>query len=357
MQHAPKVDAIWRRWGPRFIGAGVDYNIFMQLKGEIEDWLDWCQRWSEKAADLEEFGDEAMEKGYSHTAAESWLNAAILYHFGGMYFINDMEQFHAAHMKKLETFMRAAPLLDPPVERFEVPFEGVSLVGLLRRPEGVDNPPVVIFFNGFEGVKEESHQRTHRYLARGMATVTWDGPGRGEVWEHLPLTGESGPSTSAIIDYLEARGDVDASRIGVTGPNRGGFAAAKAAAYEPRIMACAVTNPGFDRRDVKWDDPYEVAFDMHLFHCSREDQLRDRMKHQKEFTLEGDAEKIRCSVLIVAGKDVEGRHARGTQRLFDEVQGPKQWVTFPRARITGNNVPYKIRPTIADFMAEELGAG
>jgi 2,6-dihydroxypseudooxynicotine hydrolase len=278
----------------------------------------------------------------------------VLYHFAGFYFINDMEQFHKAHEKKLSTFMKVAPLLDPPVERFEVPYEGVSLVGLLRRPKGVEKPPIVIFNNGFEGVKEESHQRTHRYLARGMATITWDGPGRGEVWEHMPLTGESGPPTAALIDYLEARDDVDASRIGVTGPNRGGFASAKAAAYEPRIVACAVTNPGYDRRDVKWDDPYEVAFDMHLFHYSREDQLRDRMTNQTDLTLEGDAEKIHCSLLVVAGKDVASRHAQGTKRLFEEVQGPKRWAEFPDARITGNNVPYKIRPTIADFMAEEL---
>ena len=44
MQYSPKVDTIWRRWGPRFIGAGVDYNIFRQLKGEIHDWLDWCRQ-------------------------------------------------------------------------------------------------------------------------------------------------------------------------------------------------------------------------------------------------------------------------------------------------------------------------
>lgn len=354
----PEIGKVWRRWEARFVAAGVDYNIMTKLKSEIDNWLDWCSAWCAKAADLESFGDEAMERGHTRTAAKSWETASVLYHFGGMFFISDMDQFHESHEKKLAAFAKASPYLDPPVERFEFPFNGLNLVGYLRLPKGVEKPPVVIFNNGFEGVKEESHQRTDRYLERGLATITWDGPGRGEAWPDLPMHGENGPPVAAMIDYLETRDDVDATRVGASGPNRGGFAGVKAAAYDERIKALAVASPGYDRRKYPhWEDPYEVAFMLHLFHLEDPDELRDRVMNQTDFTLEGQAEKIRCPSLIIAGGQDEGTHYKGSLRLYEEIQGYKEWVVFPDAERNGNNVPYKVRPRLADFIADHLGAG
>jgi len=150
MDQLPQVEAVWRRWEPRFIAAGTDYNIMLKLKSEIQDWTEWCQKWSEKAADLEIFGDEAMERGHIKTAALSWNAAAMLYQFGGMYYIYDMDQFYESHRKKLAAFAKAVPHFDPPVERFEVSYDGVQLACYLRVPKGVEKPPVVIFNNGSE---------------------------------------------------------------------------------------------------------------------------------------------------------------------------------------------------------------
>jgi 2,6-dihydroxypseudooxynicotine hydrolase len=154
-----------------------------------------------------------------------------------------MDKFHESHRNVVAVFAKGAPHLNPPVERLDVPFNGVKLPCYLRRPKGVEKPPVVIHCNGFEGVKEESHQRTDHYMERGLATITWDGPGRGEAWADLPMSGENGSAVGAIIDYLETRDEVDAGRVGITGPNRGGFAAVEAAAAEPRIKALAVASP------------------------------------------------------------------------------------------------------------------
>lgn len=355
MEQLPNVEAVWRRWEPRFIAAGADYNIVLKLKSEIQDWSEWCQKWSEKAANLEAFGDEAMERGHTLTAAESWRSAAMLYHFGGMYYINDMDQFYESHKNKLSAYTKAAPLLDPPAVSFEVPYEGIKLRGYLNLPKGVEKPPVVVSLSGFEGVKEEGGQRRPALLERGIGLVNWDIPGRGEAWEHLPMTGEVGPTTAAIIDHLETRDDVDAERIGITGTNRGAFLGIKAAAYDPRVKVLAVTSPGYDRRDTKWDDPYEVAFVCHLFHLDTEDELRERLPGQKDFCLEGDAEKINCPVLVIAGGQDEGGHYAGSKQFYDELQGPKQWVVFPDAERNGNNVPYKVRPRLADFVADHFG--
>ncbi len=349
----PNVAQVWRRWEARFMGAGMDYNVLLRFKAQISDWGEWCRIWSAEAADREAFGDEAMARGHTLTAGEAWSAAAIMYHFGGMYYICNMVQFHEAHKKKLAAYAKALPVLQPAAERIEVPFDGTYLAGYLRRPVGAVRPPVVIIYNGFEGVKEESERRTSELLARGLATLTWDGPGRGESWERLPMTGNYGPATKALIDYLETRSDVDTSRIGATGPNRGAFLAAKSAAYDSRIRALAATSAGYDRRGTDWDDPYQVAFDLHIFHLDNLEALRERL-NQKDLTLEGDAEKITCPVLVIAGGRDEKSHFSGSQRFFDEVCGPKEWVVFPDGERNGNNVPFKVRPRTADFLADCL---
>jgi 2,6-dihydroxypseudooxynicotine hydrolase len=271
-----------------------------------------------------------------------------------MYFVSDMDQFWKAHEDKLRSYRKAAPLLCPPSEPIEAEYNGVKMAGYLRKPLGVAKPPVVMLFNGFEGVKEEGEQRLSEFLDRGLATLTWDGPGRGDTWKQVPMTGDHGPWAAAFIDVLQKRDDIDGNNIGVTGPNRGAFCAAKAAAYDQRIKCCSFASPGYDRRGTNWDDPYQLEFDKHLFHLKTTEELRERV-NQKDLTIEGEAQNIKCPILIIAGGRDDKSHASGSRQLYDEVQGIKQWMVFPDAERNGNNVPFKVRPIIADFLAQHLG--
>ena len=40
----------------------------------------------------------------------------------------------------LRTFLKAAPTMDPPLERIEIPFEGKKVVGYLQVPKGINRP-------------------------------------------------------------------------------------------------------------------------------------------------------------------------------------------------------------------------
>ena len=42
----PEVAGVWRRWEPRFIAAGIDYNIVVRLKQTISDWAQFSPEWS-----------------------------------------------------------------------------------------------------------------------------------------------------------------------------------------------------------------------------------------------------------------------------------------------------------------------
>ena len=92
---------------------------------------------------------------------------------------------------------------------------------------------------------------------------------------------------------------------------------------------------------------------MHIFHLDSLDALRERV-NQMDLSLEGDAGKITCPVLVIAGGRDEKSHFSGSQRFFSEVCGPKEWVVFPDGERNGNNVPFKVRPRTADFLADCL---
>src|SRR5262249_60496918 len=86
-----------------------------------------------------------------------------------------------AAKKRVECYAKAAPYLDPPAERHEVPFENFQMAAYLRVPQGIKRPPVVVIISGLESTKEEARTMEDGFLRRGMATCTLDGPGQGET--------------------------------------------------------------------------------------------------------------------------------------------------------------------------------
>ena len=139
----------------------------------------------------------------------------------------------------LRTFLRAAPMMDPPLERIEIPFEGKKVVGYLQIPKGTNRPPVVIHWGGVDGWKEDRRSNSELLHKEGLATFTIDMPGAGEN----PCLGQEPRAErtfSAAIDYLETRKDVDGKRIAVMGGSFGGYWAAKVAHTEAKRLRGAV---------------------------------------------------------------------------------------------------------------------
>ena len=52
--------------------------------------------------------------------------------------------------------------------------------------------------------------------------------------------------TSAVLDWLEKRPEIDADRIGIIGRSLGGFYAIHSAAHDPRFKACVCWGVLFD---------------------------------------------------------------------------------------------------------------
>ncbi len=114
-------------------------------------------------------------------------------------------------------------------------------------------PPVVAMAVGLDSTKEEGDAYEAPFLARGVATLIFEGPGQGEAQYDFPIRGDYEVPVKAVLDYIETRGDLDASRIGMWGVSLGGYYAPRAAAFDGRIKACIALGGPFNW-GANWDN-------------------------------------------------------------------------------------------------------
>lgn len=208
---------------------------------ERESWADAFSRLApphaERAAQAEAAGDSA-------TARKEYLIAYDCYHVARYPAPNSPAKM-AAYRKSQEYFHKAARYFDPPVERVEMPFhgragEGSVSIGLLRKPKGVVQPPVVIIWGGIDAFKEE--RASEPYLKQGLATLGIDMPGVADA----PLAGcQDGERLwDAVFAYIGSRPDLNANRVAIHGGSTGGYWATKLAHTHAQRLRAAVNQGG-----------------------------------------------------------------------------------------------------------------
>jgi 2,6-dihydroxypseudooxynicotine hydrolase len=353
---APKdkrVEIAIHHWAPRFVSSGVPLTDFEEVTASLSRWEDWCAAWSARAAIHEGIGREALAAGFKVSAGEHLTRAAILYHFGKFMFVHDIEQMKRAHARVIECRGLALPLVRYPGERVEIPYQGKRLAGTLRKPEGGKNPPVVVMCVGLDSTKEEMDVYEGIFLARGMATLAFDGPGQGEAEYDIPIRGDYEVAVAAVVDYVETRKDLDAKRIGLWGVSLGGYYSARAAAFEKRLKACiSLSGPynwvdTFDGRNELSREAFRVRA-----HCRTMDEAREKAK---TLTLEGVAKNITCPIYVVGGELDGLTPPHNAKRIAAEVSGPCELLIVKGGNHVANNRRYMFQTQTADWMGQQLG--
>ncbi len=351
----PTVAHVLKTWAPRMIVQGIDYNDYVNTCARINAWDDWCREWCATAAMHEEQAQQAEARGKAISAVEAYFLAAISYHFACNNFVHDYDQYVPAHKKKVTCYAKVAPHLTPPAERHEVPFGSVRMPGYLRVPPGRERPPVVVIISGVDSTKEEHRTMEDGLLRRGLATFSFDGPGQGETWSQIGMIVDYECATSAVIDYLEKQPAVDASRLGVFGPSMGGYLAPRSAAQDERIKACAASGGSFNRRHQRASAERDSFQLVRLKHLWKTDNINRLSELMGQATLEGIAHKIRCPLLVIHGtKDFVPLEQ--AEKLYAAATGPKELVVLEGGNHVCNNMPYRYRPLVGDFLAKHLDA-
>ena len=352
IQHDALVASAIQHWAPRFVANGVPLTDFQEVTAGISRWEQWCGAWCARAAVHEEIGRKVLAEGFKLSAGQHLTTAAACYHFAKFVFVVDMQEMRAAHMKAVECRKLALPFLRPAGEYVNIPFQGKSFAGILRRPESVARPPIVVMCMGLDSAKEEMDNYESLFLARGLATLSFDGPGQGEAEYDIPIRGDYEVAVKAVVDWVEQRNDVDARRIGLWGVSLGGYYAPRAAAFEKRVKACIALSGGYDM-GAAWDGLPELTRETFRAraHCKNQDEAR---KVAATLSLKGVADKITCPLYIVAGKLDRVVPWQDAERLAREARGTVELVMIEDGNHVANNRAYKYRPQSADWMTRQL---
>lgn len=336
-------------WG-RLILDGVPYADLVSAR-DRDPSVSWFDHWMDTASRYERLGDEALAGGHSLSAGEYFLLGSLAAQYAQFLWFDDRRR--VGQERKVELYRRAAPLLQPAAERFDVTVDGATVPGYVRVPMFGAGPwPAVVLLGGLESTKEESYQFEQLLLARGMATVTFDGPGQGEMFPEVPLRGDYERYSSAVLDYAEKLPEIDASRIAVLGRSLGGHYALRSASLDQRFVAC-VSWGGFADMDSFDDEtPLTKQSWRYVTASSTLEEARERV--QKLLDVRPELHKLRVPTYIQHGSldevpqtevDVVKRHA---------VDASLHIVIEPNGDHCCHNLGPRPRIQMVDWLEEQL---
>jgi dienelactone hydrolase len=332
------------------IASHVPYWDFEQIRREVQSWDDWLPTWCRWAERHVALGDEALAQGRRLTAGEAYIRAGLFYHWGTFVAVDDTAAFRKALQAADEAWAKAAPLVDPPFELIDVPFEGTTLPGYLRKPAQARKAPLVILLPGADSTKEELYDQAEHLVRRGVAAFPFDGPGHGLVSFHLKLRPDEEVAVSAVLDHLLRREDLDPTRVGVLGISYGGLFAIRSAAIDHRVKAAVSMS--------SWYSPAgRYARQEPLSQSGlRQYMGDDPAAVQDAITVEGYAERVHVPVLQIYGGQDPASPPEQAERTAGELKGPNELVVFQEGVHVANNVPYRSRTLAADWLVRQLGA-
>jgi pimeloyl-ACP methyl ester carboxylesterase len=341
-----RLESMYRRFSWRIMSNSVSPWEFEKLKEEIDDYEQWCAKWSARAADHVARGDEAASIGHFVTAGEAYIRAGLFYHWASFMFTHDQEQFREALRLMGEAWAKAAPLLSPAMEILTVYFGGVTLNGYIQLPHGAENPPLVLLLPGADSTKEELYDLAQHILRRGMAVAAFDGPGQGAVSLSMKMRADYEIAVIAILDSLLKRPDIDTARVALCGISYGGLFALRAAAIDQRIRAVVSVS--------SWYSPAGRFATMETLTGTGQYQYLgdDPAAMMESITLEGVLNRVAIPVLQVFGGLDPWSPATIAEQISTEMRGPNTTVLYPDGVHILNNIWFKARPMIGDWLAQ-----
>jgi len=349
--------------------CGIEANAdFAGIRERVKKMADIGPAFAAVARRREAKANAAAQADRKVTARDNFFMAAV--HWGAAqwpYDEND-ETNVTYNNKKRECYAKYAALADHHVEAVWVPFKDKAIPAWLHLPpthahtHSGGKLPVVISIPGMDSYKEiQVALYGDKYLNRGLAVLAIDGPGQYEApMIGLPFTMENWMATGpALADWIAARPELDATRIGVAGTSFGSLFGTVLTGNEPRIKACAVMSvchePGCHTIFQEASPTFKKRF-MYMSGITDEDEFD---AFRKKITWEGHADKIRAPFLCIAGEAEELSPLEHSDRLMAALKGPKQMVVYQESRHSVGNVPAaNLGPfppvLLADWLADRL---
>ena len=306
-------------WGGAEIGE-VN-RIGLRLKKIVGDDDAWFREWAREARTVEDRGRDLIADGRDVSGAQYLQRASAYYHVGERFLQPKSKRGNDAYKRGVECLRDAAEYFKRPrLEHVEIPYGGDQPAGDLRarragQPGG--KVPAVVFFDGLDVTKEIQYLKgVADLVARGIACLIVDGPGNGESirFRNLYLRHDTEHYATPAYEYLAARPEIDAKRIGVMAISLGGYYAPRAAAFEQRYACCLAWGAQWDYQKI-WLDRFErlsrsvtpalSVASKHIEWVLNATSQDDAIKRLAPFKLDGVVQKISCPFLMLHGEGDE----------------------------------------------------
>lgn len=288
----------------------------------------WYQNWTKLGHKLAAMADRDDVAGNRFTASAKYMRAANYYLFAERIAAwSDPRRMHVYDLG-LDAFRKGLDRSGVRWERIEVPYEDGVLAGWLRLADGPGRQPAMIFYNGFDSIKE-MHYQIYADLAaqRGIATLFVDQEGTGEAirYHRIAKRHDTEVSAGKFYDALARHPSIDKDRIGLIGLSMGGYCAPRAAAMDHRFK-CVACIGAFFELDAAWEAILRGRTQsglsdglpqsgLHAMHVTNTRNIDDAIAVMKSRTLEPVIDRITCPLLVVHGENdrqVALAHARKT---------------------------------------------
>ncbi len=324
------------------VNHGVEIGEAFYVASQIKDGdaASWHKAWYGLAQRAEARGERSLAAEHVVSARDQLLRAAYAYRISLIAMMPDNPEMLKRGRKCRSLMQKAGALFEPPLEYFEIPFEGTVMPGFFRAAAGKGPHKTLLMIGGGETFIED----LFFYIApqafdRGYNFMTVDLPGQGL----MPFAGkvfrtDTNVAMKPVVDYILSRSDVDPEYLAAYGISGGGLFVPQAAQHDPRIKAVAMNSAVVDAYPLFATMPAALASEKEMaswstFHgdvvrsiCWRYgvDQPAGLIEANKGNTF--DAAKISVPALIIVGEgEYKSLEVQRQQKIaMDNFPNPKR---------------------------------
>lgn len=301
--------------------------------GDTEAWHREFYQLGERVA---RHAEAELARGHRLTARAAHLRASNYFRTAEFFLLGDPRKIRT-YKRSAAEFEKAAALFDPPFERAEVPYEGAGLPGWFMKA-GPGRLPACLLVGGADTTAEELWVLGGReVLDRGMHLLIVDGPGQGAAvrLRDLYMRPDYEVPVTAMLDWLCARPEVDASRVGLVGRSAGGYFGPKTAAVDKRIKAMALWGACYDWLNDVYDYFPPIQRQFHYILGAKDDA--DCRAKLAPYTLEGVLARVRCPTLVSHGEQDRIVRPESARRTYRELASAEKELKMWTPETLGEN--------------------
>jgi pimeloyl-ACP methyl ester carboxylesterase len=273
-------------------GADIGECLSTAYRIKQGDFESWYEEWLKTAKRIHGYAIDCTAKNHTISARDAYLRASNYYRTAEFLLVEpeDPRIQDTIDLSK-GCFREAISTFPNKVEPIEIPYEGTTLPGYFFHVKKEDNNgkdkqycknikennrednklekgnhdmdnkdypvyPTLVVHGGFDSTLEELYSfAAAPALERGYNCLAFEGPGQGNVIrkQRIPFKHDWEKVVTPVLEFMLSRKKefrIDPKRIALMGISMGGFLAARAVAFEPRISAVVLYDGVYDGYDA-----------------------------------------------------------------------------------------------------------